>query len=325
MEKITFKKMLPQQKTVRFLLATLFLTVGIYLAYPVHGILATFPVCFVFSVLAFLLNDCLGMHLTSAAGIAFFYSLMTDFYDPFIFTLFCAASAFLAALTVRSIRALSKGKKIFLFLSLVVAGSVLTVLLSGTPSSFLSAEKDAREYLNKTYPDQKFEAVTVYYNARKKCYAAEVEYLYEGNILSSSVLFSKNVEDGFLDDFVSWMQEKRKSVFIDVVKKSGEDVLINSAGLTEKTFDGIFRGSYGIFGTEMEPLFHFSATFREEKPERVDFADACRNVMDTMKEQGFDYGSVTFYALDAGNVVYECTVTPETDSELVLSLIKYTK
>ena len=34
---------------------------------------------------------------------------------------------------------------------------------------------------------------------------------------------------------------------------------------------------------------------------------------------------IKIYALDAGNVVYECTVTPETDPETVLSLVTYAK
>ena len=326
MKKINFKKILPEQKTVRLLISTLLLTLGVYLAYPIRGIVATLPFCFVAAFLAYLVSDHLLVHLITTAAIAFFYGLTTDFYDPFSFAFWSALSALLATFAARSLRAVLKGKKIFPILSLIVlilGGVFVTFVFSGTPAAFLTAEKDAEAYCAATYPDQKFEEITVYYNFRQSCYAAEVEYLYEGNDLTSSILFTEKVKDGFLDDFVSWMQEKRKSHLIDVVKKSEEDVLINSAGLAEKTPDGVFHGYYGLVGTEMEPLFHFSATFREEKPERRAFADACRNVMKTINENEFDYGSITFYALDAGNVVYECTVTPETDPELVLSLVKY--
>ncbi len=327
-KKITLKKFLPEQKTVRFLIATLLLTLGVYLAYPVHGIVATLPFCFFASILAYLIFDRMGILLGTVGAIAFFYGLTTDFYDPFSFALFSVLSTLFAALAVRGVRSFLNGKKVLPILSVaaVTVGAILIPLVfSGTPTAFLSAQKEAKAYFSTTYPEQKFEEITVYYNLREGCYSAEVEYLYEENDLTSSVLFSEKIKDGFLDDFVSWMQEKRKSHLIDVVKKSEEDVLINSAGLSEKTPDGVFHGYYGKVGTEMEPLFHFSATFREEKPERRGFADACRSVMATIGENDFVYGSITFYALDAGNVVYECTVTPETDPETVLSLVKYAK
>jgi len=327
-KKFSLKKVMPQQQTVCYLVATLLLTVGVYFAYPVHGLVATLPLCFVFALLAYFVSDRLSVHLVTTALIAFFYSLTTDFYDPFSFTLFCTLSALAGAFAARWIRAFSKGKKILLsfgIVGMIAVGILCPLLFSGTPAALLSAEKDADAYLSSTYPEQKFETVTVYYNFREQCYAAEVEYLFEGNVLSSPILFSEKVQDGFLVDFVSWMQEKRKSVLIDVLKKSEEDPVVDSSGLAERTPDGVYTGSYGSLGTQMEPLFHFSATFREEKPDRRGFAEACKNVMATLKENGFDYGSFTFYALDAGNVVYECTVTPETDPELVLSLVKYAK
>ena len=325
-KKINVKKLLPEQKTVRYLFATFILTIGVYLAYPFHGIVATLPLCFLCSAVAFLVSDHLAVHLASTAAIAFFYGLTTDFYDPFSFALFCTGASLCSAIAIRCLRALPKGKKALKVLGAVTVTGIavaLPMIFGGTPTAFLAVREDTGAYLSKTYPQQEFERVTVYYNLRERCYAAEVEYLFEGNDLTSSILFSEKIKDGFQDDFVSWMQEKRKSLLIDVVKKSAEDVVIDSAGLETKPEDGVFYGSYGVFGTQMEPLFHFSATFREEKPERREFAEACKAVMATVKENGFDYGSITFYALDAGNVVYECTVTPETDPELVLSLVKY--
>ena len=41
MKKGLLKKLLPEQKTVRYLIATLLLTLGVYFAYPVRGIAAT--------------------------------------------------------------------------------------------------------------------------------------------------------------------------------------------------------------------------------------------------------------------------------------------
>ena len=267
-------------------------------------------------------------YLATAGGIAFFYSMTTGFYNPFLFTLFVLATTLFAAWIVRSLRSVLKERK-FAWIPLAVlmlAASVsLPILCWGTPAGYRDALRDVEEYLSETYPQQKFTEKKVYYHFSEKCYLAELTYLYDGNPLTSTLLLSDPVEDGFLTDFVSWMQEKRKSVLIDVLKNGTEDVLVNSSGLSEKTSDGVFHGSYGQLGTEMEPLFHFSATFRQEKPDRRDFADACRSVMATMKEHGFDYGSITFYALDAGNVIYECTVSPKTDPEQVLSLVKYAR
>lgn len=326
MKKLSLKKLLPEQKTMRFLLSTLLLTLGVYFAYPIHGLAATLPLCFVFFVFAYLVSDLLWVHLLTAGGIAFFYGLTTIFYDPFTFALFAVLSALAAAFAVKGAKKVFKEKKLLGLVSVLLSvalGILSPFVFSGTPMAYLEAKQDTAKYLAETYPEQSFEEVTLYYNLREKSYEAQVEYLFEGNDLTSTITFSEPVRDGFLDDFVSWMQEKRKSVLIDVLKNGTEDVVINSAGLSEKTPDGVFHGSYGSIGTEMEPLFHFSATFRDEKPERREFADACRSVMATMKESGFDYGSVTFYALDAGNVIYECTVNPETDPELILSLVKY--
>lgn len=326
MKKIQLQKLLPDQKSVRYLLATLFLTLGIYFAYPMNGIVATFPLLYLASLLAYLMSPHLSVHLLTAFAIASFYSMTTAFYSAFFYGGYALLAALCAAVTVRCIRKLKEQKGILQILGLVLSfacGILLTFVFSGTPFGFSDATEHADSYLAKTYPEQKFREVTVYYNLREGAYAAEVEYLFEGNDLSSTVIFGEKVKDGFLDDFVSWMQEKRKSVLIDALKTGSEDVVVDSSGLAEKTPDGVFHGSYGSLGNEMEPLFHFTATFREEKPDRRDFADACRAVMETLKQNGFDYGSITFHGLDVGNVIYTCTVTPDTDPELVLSLVKY--
>ena len=112
MKKFTLKKFLPEQKTVRFLLSTLLLTVGVYLAYPVHGIVATLPFCFLASILAYLVFDGLGILLATVGTIAFFYGLTTDFYDPFSFALFSVLSTLFAAFAVRGVRSFLKKKKL---------------------------------------------------------------------------------------------------------------------------------------------------------------------------------------------------------------------
>ncbi|MBE6713146.1 MAG: hypothetical protein E7580_06460 [Ruminococcaceae bacterium] len=262
----------------------------------------------------------------TAGTIAFFYSLMTGFYSPVLFCIYAVCFALAGAWVLREGKKSHKEKRMrrsVRFVLCFTVGTVLTFIFAGTPSGFLKAQKQTSEYLKRTYPDQKFEDTTVYFNLKRACYAAELEYLYQGNDLTSTVFFTKEVEDGFLNDYVFWMQEKRKADLIDVFKKGSESVLVESKGLKEKTKDGVFHGSYGTVSNEMDSLFHFSATFRKEKPDREVFAKACREALVLLKENGFDFGSVTFYALDVGNVVYECTVTPETSPETVLSLVKY--
>ena len=71
-KKITLKKLLPEQKTVRFLISVLLLTLGIYLSYPIHGIVSTLPIGFIIYFFAYLVFDQLGVHVSAVAGIAFF-------------------------------------------------------------------------------------------------------------------------------------------------------------------------------------------------------------------------------------------------------------
>lgn len=307
-----------------YLLATLCSTVGIYFAYPLCGFVSTLPLGFLFFYLSFKLFRNLTVHLVTLGAIAYFYGLMTDFYNAFFFAGFAVLVGLLSAFAVKTVNKLPKDKtrpRIVRFLIFFAVGTVLTFIFSGTPTGYLSAKKDTAGYLSKNYPDQKFEEVRVYYNLQKTCYAAEVSYLYKGNDLTSTIFFRQEVDDGFLKDYSLWLQEKRKSAMIEVLEDL--NVKVESQGLSEKTRDGVFHGSYGVVSSEMEPLFHFTVEFREEKPKREDFAEALRTAMTVLKENKFDFGSITFYAVDAGNLVYECTVTPETELEVVLSLVKY--
>ncbi len=308
------------------LLATLFLTIGIYLAYPARGMTATLPFLFPFALAAaFLWQKPLWLSLLGG-GVSLFYGLFTDLVDPFFFAVFSLATILLAWGGVKGFLKVTKEKKKpFLVLAILctLLGLVLPLSYTGSPVAYKKVEKEVKAYLAETYPDQEFHRITLYRNAREKGYEVRVTYPYESAELESSLFFGSKVKDGFLEDFSLWLQEKRKAELIPLLKEAEYSPVVDASGLAEKAEQSVFHGSYGEVGEEMKSLFYFSLTFREELPERRDFAQACGTVHRILKENGFDYGEMTFYALDAGNVVYECTLTPETQEENILSLVHY--
>ena len=305
------------------LLATLLLTVGIYLAYPARGMAATLPLLFPFALTAvFLWQKPLWLSLLGGA-VALFYGLFTDLADPFFFAIFSVATILLAWGSVKGLfRVIKEKKRLFLLLAVLctLLGLSLPLFYTGSPLAYKQAEKEVKAYLATTYPDQEFHCITLYRNARKKGYEVRVIYPYESAELESSLFFGAQVKDGFLEDFSLRLQEKRKAELIPLLKEADFSPVVDACGIAEKS---VFYGSYGEVGEEMKPLFHFSLTFREELPARRDFAQACGKVHSLLKENGFAYREMTFYALDAGNVVYACTLTPQTQEEDILSLVHY--
>ena len=305
------------------LLATLLLTVGIYLAYPARGLAATLPLLFLFAIAAvFLWQKPLWLSLLGG-GVSLFYGLFTDLTDPFLFAVFSSVTILLAGGSVKGFcKGTKEKKKPFLLLAILctLLGLVLPLFYTGSPMAYKMEEKEVNAYLAETYPDQEFHRITLYRNAREKGYEVRVTYPYESAELESSLFFGTQVKDGFLEDFSLRLQEKRKAELIPLLKEADFSPVVDASGIAEQN---VFHGSYGEVGEEMKPLFHFSLTFREELPARRDFAQACGKVHRLLKENGFDYKEMTFYALDAGNVVYACTLTPETQEENILSMVHY--
>ena len=66
---------------------------------------------------------------------------------------------------------------------------------------------------------------------------------------------------------------------------------------------------------------HFTVTFRNETPARRDFADACSEALSALQESDVRFGKITFLGLDAGNTVYRCEVTFDTDPAETLSFV----
>lgn len=322
------KRFYPEKKTTRLLLSTLLLTVGVYLAFPERETVATLPLLFVFSVLAYLAKPSLLFQVGAGFAIALFYGKMGNLPVFIPFALFSAASALCGALAVIAGKKLLQKKYAYLALCIPVlaAGLLMPLLFTGTPSARASAEETVAAYLKEKYPDQVFSDLVVYYDCQEEGYSVSAFYDFRGNTLLSSLFLSEGeIEDGFLDDFCGWMQEERKSELIAILKEGEEAIQTDSEEVTGNSDEMVFHGSYGSIREEMYPLMNFSVTFREEKPDMESFSAACREAVTLLRGEDFSYGTVTFYGLDAGRVSLVCKVTPETMPEDVSGLIRYQK
>ncbi len=326
---VNWKNLLLGSKLFRVLSATLLLTLGVYFSFPERGLLATFPLCFLFSFGAFWLYSSLAFLSTGAFLIAFFYGMLSSFpaYPQFgVVAFLCALAGGLCAKGLRSLRG---GKKLLfslLFFFSLFMGMLLPLLYMGTPTAYLAAKDRATEFLKEKYPDQHFSQMVFYRENTKVGYLATVYYEYQGNWLSSQLFFGEEgVEDGFLTDYSLWMMEKYKSELIGILQNGSQAIMAESIGLLQNDQVQSYPGSYGVFQEAWIPWMHFSVGYRQEKPDRRDFALAVKESFDLLRQAEFDYGQITFYALDAGNVVYECCVTPETCPEEILALVRYAR
>lgn len=322
------KKLLPENETVALLLSTLLITVGVYFAFPERETLATLPLMYLFALGAFLFKPSFVFQTGATFAVALFYGKMGNLSFFLLYAAFCAVSALAAALTVWSVRRLMRKKYVYLAvaLPLVALGILLPVLFAGTPASRGEAEEKVADYLKTKYPDQEFQELLVYFDPEERGYTVTAFYDFKGNLMDSPLfLRDGEVRDGFLDAFCGWMQEERKSVLISVLKKSGESFYTDAEPITTDTEDMVFRGSYGSIREETYPLMNFTVTFREEKPDRETFSEACREAVILLREAGFSYGTVTFRGLDAGRVALVCRVTPQTLPEDVSGLCRYEK
>ena len=324
----TLKRYLPKTKTVRLLVATLLLTVGVYAAFPERESLASFPILFLLSIASFFFHPSFVFGAGAAFATAFVYGKMAGFSDFLFFSAFAALCAFCGCATAWALKMTAKKKYGFLLLvlPLVAAGVALPLCLVGTPGERSAAEEAVSSYLSEKYPDQTFSDLLVYYDRAKDGYTVTASYDFNGNTLTSVLVYADGVtEDGFLSDFSGWMQEERKSELINLLKQGSNVIYADSEKMTENPEEMTFRGSFGSEPKEMYPYLRFSVTFREEKPDKETFAKACREAVGLLREAEFSYGDITFRGLDAGRVAFECKVTPETTEEDVLSLIRYIK
>ncbi|MBR4288761.1 MAG: hypothetical protein IKT50_04930 [Clostridia bacterium] len=322
------KRFLPEKKTTRLLISTFLLTLGVYFAFPELETVATFPFPFVFSLFAFLVFPSFLFSVGVGFSVALFYGKMAGLSVFFPFAFYSAFSAFCAVFTIKGLKKVLEKKYAFLVLCIpfLVLGLISPLWIVGTPSARSKAEESVKEHLEQKYPDQKFSDLVVYYDCKEEGYSATAYYEYNGNTLDSALFYKDGkIEDGFLDDFSGWMQEERKAELIAVLKKGTNEIRVDSDELTSDPESMTFRGSFGSVQAEMYPFMRFAVTFREEKPDRESFADACREAVGLLQEENFSYGEIRFEGLDAGRVALRCKVTPETTLEEIPSLIRYLK
>ncbi len=315
---------LPQKKNTLLVVATLLITFGVYFSFPYRGIAATFPLMFLFSFLGAKVYPNFLFCSFASFGIGIFYGMMAALPDPFTFGFVTLIVSFCGAFCGKNLIS-SLGKKqwgkTFLCLFFTVLGIATPLFSAGLPTQFVAERQRAAEYLEKTYPDQTFDRMTFFYDLREKGYRANVEYRNGEGVLESELFFGRDeIRDGYFTDYATALLIKRKSELVRVFQKNEMNVITQEVEILP-TKDGVVPGAYGQIPEEMIALTHFSVTFREEKPERTEFAQACKEVVAALKEEKVTFGALTFYGLDAGNTVHRCQVTWDTDPESILSLV----
>jgi len=309
---------------LRLLMATLFSTLGVMLAHPQKGMLATLPAALLFFLLAALFSARWFITPCLSAAIALFYAKMGAFADGGALVLFCALTGLLAACALLPLR-LGKEKRWtrLLFVALIPA-LILPMVFWGTPTAFARERNAALAYLDSTYPDQDFTEARFYYSPAEKAWCLAVSYAQNEGELSSELYFSEEeVRDGFREAFAARALEQRKAVLMDELGKSEEtDALVDPLRL--QTAQGeTLHGSYGKADPGLYGKMSFTVTFRKELLTRKELVEAACRAKAVLDEAGIAYGSLRFQAQDAGIPLYAVDVTPAmTDDQILLAAVK---
>ena len=308
---------------LRLLAATLFATLGVMLAHPEKGLVATLPLALVFFLLAALCAKAWYTTPCLAAAVALLYAKMADFADGTALVLFCALTGLLAVCAVLPLRLPQKKGSRLLFLVLLPA-LVLPLLFWGAPWSYASQRSAALSYVATTYPDQSFSETRFHYSPSERAWCLTVSYAQNEGELSSVLLFADGAcRDGFRDAFAARAMEQRKADLMDVLAKEAEtDALVEPLQLNTAAGE-ILRGSYGEAEAELYGKMCFTVTFRKEYLSRKELAQAASLAKAALEAEGMAYASLRFQAQDAGTPIYAVDVTPAmTDEEILLAAVK---
>ncbi|MBQ3866228.1 MAG: hypothetical protein II776_04945 [Clostridia bacterium] len=301
---------------------------GAALSVPTAGPVSGLPLGFFLLVFACLFKTGVFTAPPVAAAVAAAFCWGLGVSSPWAYTLAVAASSLAAAgLAVLLRRFFGKAKKDrYLLLPAVLflaVGAALPFLVCGAPWSQVSAGREARDYLETRYPDQTFARVFTYRDPVALAWRSDADFVYEGNTLTSTLLFGEKTEDGHLADRMALCMETRRSAFIEALREGEENVLVEPDGFSDELRQReVIPGVYGAYDPVLEPEMDFTVTFRREKTQKRDLALAVRDEMDLLASKGLTYHRITFVALSAGERVFTCAVTPRTEAGEILDLIQ---
>ena len=313
-------------RSAKILIATVFVTLGVYFSFPEKGLVATLPVMFFFSFVAWLALPEIWFSL-AGGGVALFYGVTASLVDPALFAFISLIGALCGILCARFLYRFfggSRWKNAALFLLCLAFGASLPLFYTGSPAAFERERERALTYLETTYPEQEFTDMVFRYDRQEKAYRATVSYPNGENTLKSDLVFKDPVEDGYLADYGEYVLIRHKAAVIEAFLDKDLSVITDEGSLLIGPGEPV-PGRYGELDESILPLTHFCVTFREEKPDRMDFADSIAEALNALSEKDVTFGKITFYALDAGNVVYRCDVLPDTPTDRILSLITYNR
>lgn len=318
------KKKILKGKYTPLLFATFLMTLGVYFSFPERGFLATLPVMLLFSFFASSLFPKIWFSLLAGGGIALFYGVMAYLDGPVFFFAVSTVLSLCGFSLARCIFSLKKGKKglkiALIALSLAV-GILLPMFYLGTPVAFWQQKEKVENYLATTYPDQTFSRITMYFDRKEDGYQVRVAYPNGENTLTSNLFFNQKVEDGFFDDYSAYLLTRRKADLIEAFYSADLSV-ITEEGQVLLTQLFPIPGSYGVLDERLLPQMTFSVTFREEMPDRKDFAAACSTALTALQERGIVFDEITFFALDGGRVALRLPVRYDTDPATTLTQVQ---
>jgi hypothetical protein len=305
--------------------ATALVTLGVYFSFPEMGFVATLPLMFLASALGFFLYRKLWFFPLSAFLIAGFYGKMAVLPDPVSYAVFSAVISLFAAGAVKLFLSFLEKKKILsVLLSLVLCalGVFVGFFYMGSPAAHLKMAVQVENYLSQTYPLQTFSDIRIHYDYREKNYRVTAAFEDRGNWGHGEFVFADGVlEDGFFQEYTDYITETRKSALVSAFQKNRLSVVTEISDFPREKVSAPYQIVFGQENEEWSQLMNYSVTFRKEKPDRREFAQACAEALHILQEEKLVFGSVTFYGLDAGREVYRCEVNYDTSPDEVLSLV----
>ncbi len=167
---------------IRFFAAGIICFTAAYLSEKTLGAVAAFPFILLFSGIAYLIyqNTLHLVGFTALAAFLFKCVFANTTKEILLFSVFCAVLSFISANTVKvatdMIKTKKKNKKTLVYSVFFITALVIYILFYGTIFGNLSSKETNRNYLESTYPGEKFQIRSTYYSFDDKSYVTEFEF-----------------------------------------------------------------------------------------------------------------------------------------------------
>lgn len=323
---------LQQNKTMNFsaragLLRALSLLLLSFAAFFVpfqKGLLSSLPLFTLISLTALFLHP-FGILEAGVSYLSLVFFSLAEGNSPLHALVLSAVFLLLIYLLSVSVSLFKRKKGVFtaIGVALILLSVLSQLIYAGAPWKILSEKARAEEYLAKTYPNQIFSSVQVYFNPKERSYKVLCSYEYEENVLSSVLVLGERIEDGFLVDFAERAGSDLRAELILLLRDGGaENFEVASAAIPP-----LFAESapiYGVYGAEPSEeviaMMEYTVVLQGSYHQKRVFAASLEKILTVLREEKFSYSSITFIASNAERELFSCTVNPETAPEEIFSL-----